>query len=136
MNCEGFCQDDFNGKHLCHGQCVSLDQSCDGTCPRANDKLDCAGFCSVTPLHKLCDDDCIPYKVPCSSKCHPFSEVLCSGECQSSDLQCNGECMSGYKKVANCDGTCSYSESGTWICDSECLRKEQPCHGECPPGMC
>ena len=135
MNCEGFSQDDSNGKHLCHGQCISLNQSCDGKCPGENDKLDCTKDCYYeTPLRKLCGNVCIPNNAPCNGECRS-GDVLCKGECQSHDLQCNGECIDEYATTANCDGTCSYLMQ-TWICDSECQKKEQPCNGYCPPGIC
>ena len=133
MNCKGFCQDDEDGEHLCNDQCLSLNQSCDGKCPREDDELDCAGICfDIRPSHKLCNDDCIPNEAPCNGECRS-EDVFCNGECQSSDLQCNGECIDEYKTVANCDGTCYYNLE-TWICDSQCQKTEQPCNGECPPG--
>ena len=135
MNCKGFCQDQDDGEHLCNGQCLSLNQSCDGNCPRKNDLLDCADICNDIPMHKRCGDDCISSKVPCNGECNPFYEVLCNGECQSSYLQCNGECIDKDAPAANCDRTCS-SEPETWICDSNCLKMEKPCHGQCPAGFC
>ena len=135
MNCQGVCQDDYEGESLCNGQCLSLNKACEGKCTRGNDQIDCAGFCSISPLHEMCGDECISIETPCNGECSGSSSLNCNGVCRSIKLQCNGECIHDTYTGRNCDGTCSDDEPNTWICDSECQKKEIPCHGQCAPGF-